>query len=336
MTGKIALVDSYGAYLSVKEGRLQLRLREKGEYKTLWDVAPVELDSIVFTVDGASLSASAIHSAAMFGLDIVFLKGDRPIARLLPATYGSTMRNWLSQLRTFKNREATVQLAREFILGKIRNQRMILLEYSYLSKRAGAHGPYFWAEAENLKDSTATLTEAKSIEEILNVEAHTARIYWASISKILPENLNFTQRLPRSRMPSNGEVDPFNIALNIGYSALLKECWRAVFLAGLNPYVGFLHKPRPGRMSLVLDLMEEFRAPCVDRPLIAQARRDPDLFMKLSRRDDREPVKQVWRIVSNCIAQSEADYRNLINTQARLLAKHLRKTDLYKAYRSRW
>ncbi|MBS7626834.1 hypothetical protein KEJ51_07360, partial [Candidatus Bathyarchaeota archaeon] len=78
MTGKIALVDSYGAYLSVKEGRLQLRLREKGEYKTLWDVAPVELDSIVFTVDGASLSASAIHSAAMFGLDIVFLKGDRP------------------------------------------------------------------------------------------------------------------------------------------------------------------------------------------------------------------------------------------------------------------
>ncbi|MEM3527731.1 MAG: hypothetical protein QXI59_05345, partial [Candidatus Bathyarchaeia archaeon] len=59
-------------------------------------------------------------------------------------------------------------------------------------------------------------------------------------------------------------------------------------------------------------------------------------FMKLGRREDREPVKQVWRIVTNCMAQSEADYRNLINTQARLLAKHLRKTEIYKPYRSRW
>jgi CRISPR-associated protein Cas1 len=336
MTGKTALIDNYGAYLSVKEGRLQLRMRGDGGFKTLWDVAPVELDSIIFTVDGASLSTSAVHAAAEFGLDIVFLKGDRPVARIIPATYGSTMKNWLSQLRTYKSREATVQLARMFISGKIHNQRMILLEYSHLSKRSGAHGPYFWSEADNLKESTEALAKTTSIEEVLNIEAHTARIYWASVSKILPERLNFTQRIPRSRMPSDGGVDPFNIALNIGYSALLKECWRAIFLAGLNPYVGFLHRPRPGRMSLVLDLMEEFRAPCVDRPLIAQARRDPDLFMKLSRRDDREPVKQVWRIVLNCMAQSEGDYRNIINAQARLLAKHLRKTDVYKPYKSRW
>jgi CRISPR-associated protein Cas1 len=213
---------------------------------------------------------------------------------------------------------------------------MILLEYSYLSKRSGAQGPYFWKEIENLKESISTVEHASSIEEILNVEAHTARLYWTSVSKILPEKVNFTQRIPRSRIPTSGDIDPFNIALNIGYSTLLKECWRAVFLAGLNPYVGFLHRPRAGRMSLVLDLMEEFRAPCVDRPLIAQVRRDPDLILKLNRNDNKESVKQIWRTVSNHMAKSEADLRNLIQAQARLLAKHIRGTGEYKPFRSRW
>ena len=166
------------------------------------------------------------------------------------------------------------------------------------------------------------------------MEAQAAKIYWKIVSSILPREVGFNQRITRSRMPPNGEIDVFNRALNIGYGILGRIVWKAIFIAGLNPYISFLHKPRAGKMTLIFDLMEEFRPIVVDRPLIAAFRRDYEKFIKLSS-NDREAVREVWKVIVKRIYESKPPMENKIIEQARLLAKHIRGTDRYRPFKAR-
>jgi CRISPR-associated protein Cas1 len=63
--------------------------------------------------------------------------------------------------------------------------------------------------------------------------------------------------------------DAVNALLNYGYGILYSKIWSALVFAGLDPYAGFLHKEQTGKPSLVFDMIEEFRAPIVDRTVIA-------------------------------------------------------------------
>jgi CRISPR-associated protein Cas1 len=151
----------------------------------------------------------------------------------------------------------------------------------------------------------------------------------------LPPEVGFSQRLTKQRISIEASVDGFNLALNIGYAALRKEVWSAVFLAALNPYVGFLHKPRSGKMSLVFDLMEEFRPIAVDRPLIAFARKEKDTVVSLTKNKE-EAFSVVWRQVVSAIYSNEMALKRQILSQARLLASSLRGEAVYKPYKSKW
>jgi CRISPR-associated protein Cas1 len=328
---KIALVDEYGAYLHVKDGRFRLKVGDQVK----WEAAPVELESIVFLVEGASLSASSVELAAKFGIDLVFMQGSRPLARLLPAKYGSTMQIWREQLSASNDPVKSTTLASLFVLGKVHNQRMVIYEYAQKARASGKRSALLEHLLEQLAALQGALGLCQSVEEVLNVEAHAANAYWKGVATLLPPELGFEHRLTRQRMAAGAVADPFNIALNIGYSILRKEVWRAVFLAGLNPYVGFLHKPRAGRMSLVLDLMEEFRPHCVDRPLIALARQRPEALLGLRQQEAEGAREEVWRAVLNRMKERE-DMVSVIIQQARLLAKHLRGTETYTPFRSRW
>src|SRR5438477_161295 len=72
---------------------------------------------------------------------------------------------------------------------------------------------------------------------------------------------------------TRGAVDPLNSALNYGYGVLYAQVEQALILAGLDPYAGFLHADRPGKPSLVLDLIEEVRQTVVDRTVIGLVNR---------------------------------------------------------------
>lgn len=334
--GKLALVDEYGAFLSAREGRFRLLVRdESGRRVVKWELAPVEVDAIVFAVRGASISASAILLASEFGIDLVFLDGDRPVARLLPATYGSTMRNWLYQLKAHEDDSKRAELARLFVEGKIYNQRRVLLEHAKRARASGKPLRVVEKAADKIDGLLISLEDVKTAEEAALVEAQAARLYWRAVGNIIPGELGFKGRITRSRA-GEGPVDPFNRALNIGYAALKREVWRAVFLAGLNPYLGFLHKPRAGKMALVFDLMEEFRPVCVDRPLIRLARGKPQVLRMFELGREQEAVVEVWRAVVNYMKKAKTPYPNLILKQARLLAMHLRGTARYKPYKARW
>ena len=331
MGGKVALVDEYGAFLSVKQGRFQLKVGNEVK----WELAPVELDSIVFVKEGCSLSAAAVLLANEFGIDIVFMKGNSPKARLLPAKYGTTMLTWNKQLKAFRDERKKAEFARKFIEGKIHNQRMVILEYVYKQRAREKPMKEIEDAAEDLNKYENEVMKANSPEEVMSLEAHAAKSYWYAVSKLLPPEVGFSQRLTKQRISIEASVDGFNLALNIGYAALRKEVWSAVFLAALNPYVGFLHKPRSGKMSLVFDLMEEFRPIAVDRPLIAFARKEKDTVVSLTKNKE-EAFSVVWRQVVSAIYSNEMALKRQILSQARLLASSLRGEAVYKPYKSKW
>lgn len=92
---------------------------------------------------------------------------------------------------------------------------------------------------------------------------------------LLADHVSFEGREHR------GATDQVNAALNYGYGILYAQVWGAIMNAGLEPFAGFLHVDRPGKPSLVLDLIEEFRQPLVDRPVIAAFNKaSPDDPMK--------------------------------------------------------
>ncbi|MEM0023817.1 CRISPR-associated endonuclease Cas1 [Thermofilum sp.] len=336
--GDVLLVDKHGAYLGVQEGLFVLRVREEGKWKDVVKVSPAQLDSIVITVEGASISAAAAVLAGSHGIDLVFISGHEPACRLLPATYGSSLKVWLKQLRQSASRVRRAELARAFVEGKIHNQKVILRTFHKVEVGSGRRAESLKEAVEKLEEIGRKLSGVQDWREAGAVEASAARVYWEAVRELVPRELGFTKRLKRWSLPPGEQPDPFNVALNIGYSALAKEVWRAVFIAGLNPYVGFLHARRPGRISLVYDLMEEFRPVAVDRPLIKMARREPKALKQLvgSEEKRREAARQVWKVVLSTLRDTQPPLRSEITSQARKLARAILEGGEYTPYKTRW
>lgn len=94
--------------------------------------------------------------------------------------------------------------------------------------------------------------------EIMGYEGNAARIYFEVLSNVIRPEFKF---YGRNRRPPK---DPFNSLISLGYTLLLYEIVSKLQIQGLNPYLGFLHKPRDGSPSLASDMMEEWRAVIVD------------------------------------------------------------------------
>ena len=99
--------------------------------------------------------------------------------------------------------------------------------------------------------------------QLMGIEGVCGRIYWDAVQVIVRDKAEFVGRATR------GAQDEVNSLLNYGYGILYAQVWGAVLNAGLEPFAGFLHVDRPGKPSLVLDLVEEFRQPVVDRVVLA-------------------------------------------------------------------
>ena len=165
---------------------------------------------------------------------------------------------WAENLRTT---EGQLDHARNFILGKVYNARWVL-------KRATRDHPQR-VPVEQLKQTSAQLAAAlplletcEDLEQLRGLEGEAAQRYFDRFHALIlqqKEDFVFTSR---SRRPPRDNV---NALLSFAYSLLANDCAAALEGVGLDPYVGFLHRARPGRRSLALDLMEELRAVYADR-----------------------------------------------------------------------
>lgn len=268
------IVDEFGVHVSKHSGRLQvMRVGEGTPSERLVQQAPLlHLESVLITGRGISLSADAIEACCRRGIPIHFVSGrGQPYAALYSAGLTGTVQTRRAQMLAY-NDQRSLDLARAFAQGKVHNQAALL---KYMAKYRKEADPELHDELHRASEEVkAHLEELDHLEgscvsdvrgQVLSAEGRAAQRYWEAIKRVLPPEYGWPGRQRR------GARDPVNSALNYGYGILYGQIERAVVLAGLDPYAGFIHVDRPGKPSLVLDLIEEFRAPVVDRTVLGLA-----------------------------------------------------------------
>ncbi len=243
------VITSYGAYLH-RIGEM-FAIKSEGETRRL---SARKVRSIIIAT-AASLSTDAVELALQKNIDIVFVdRRGHPFGRVWHGRPGSTTTIRRTQLRVADTPDG-LALALSWMVEKVQNQVKFLEAARKRRPRISAKlTPDIQAlrqVVERLAAIEGTLDEVRGT--IMGIEGKAARFYWRSINLMLPEKYRFEAR---TRNPAK---DPFNCLLNYAYGVLYGEVERACMLAGLDPYVGFLHTDHYAKPSLVFDLIERYR-----------------------------------------------------------------------------
>src|SRR5713101_6283093 len=172
-------------------------------------------------------------------------------------------------------------------------------------------------------------------DSLMGIEGLAGRLYWEGVRTIIGQRAEFFGREHR------GATDAVNSLLNYGYGILYSQVWGSLMNAGLEPFAGFLHVDRPGKPSLVLDMIEEFRQPIVDRAVIALIGKGVALDVQ-----DGMLTDEARRTVAQAVLErldSEVAFRgrrqlvrSVIQIQARTLATFLRREGGYRSFSFKW
>lgn len=218
------------------------------------DISPMKIESIVIS-NKALISTQAIALALANNIDVVFLDayGD-PVGRVWFSKMGSTA---LIRRKQIEAAETSLgfQLVKEMVSRKLKNQVDFLKKLMHA--RSGKKDVFSDAIAviDNAL-SELNLTESEPFQfrnRVMGLEGVAGRVYFQSLSWVVPEKYRFSGR---SRRPAK---DPFNAVLNYCYGILYSRVEKACIIAGLDPFVGFLHTDNYNKKSLVFDLIESFR-----------------------------------------------------------------------------
>jgi CRISPR-associated protein Cas1 len=122
---------------------------------------------------------------------------------------------------------------------------------------------------------------------------------------------------------------------------LYSQIWGALILAGLEPFAGFMHVDRPGKPSMTLDLIEEFRQTVVDRVVVAMIRKGAEVELVEGRLTDQIRKTLISKINERLDSKEKYDgkdftIRTIIQKQARRIATYLRGENKYKAFVGKW
>jgi CRISPR-associated protein Cas1 len=331
------IVEDFGAFVGRHSERL--RVTVKGEVKA--EAPLIYLRQVLIKGKGASLSSDAVLACAERGIAIHFVSA-RAGASLYTDGLTGTVQTRRAQLLAYQDQRA-VTLAIAFAKAKINNQAALL---KYHSKSRKGSEPALSQELQvilhEVLDHDAELDEfagrwlSPSVAAttppidamrngLMSIEGRAARRYWAGVKLLLPESLRWPGRTGR------GARDPFNSALNYGYAILARMVEQAVVLAGLDPFAGFVHADRPGKPSLTLDLIEEYRQPVVDRTLLGMLGKGMTLAVRDDGMLDDDTRREIaGRIVARMEESAERyegkrrPLREILQCQARHIATFLR------------
>jgi CRISPR-associated protein Cas1 len=300
------------------------------------------ISEIIVTGGGVSLSTDLIEECCERGIRLAFLtSGGKPFALLSSPMLTATVLTRREQFAAYGDARG-LEFARAVVRGKLGNQSALLKYFGKYLKTADP--PAFEKLAVVIRGIEAGRREVDTITanrvddargRLLAIEGSAGRHYWTGVRGLLEGHVAFETREHR------GAPDVVNSALNYGYGILYTQVWGALMKAGLEPFAGFLHVDRPGKPSLVLDLIEEFRQPVVDRAVIAALTKG----VKLETREGLL-IDDSRRAVASAVLErleTEVPFRgrrhrvkSVIQIQARNLASALRGGDPYRAFAFKW
>lgn len=285
------------------------------------------------------MSTQAIQECCRRGTPVVFMSSG---GWFYGMTSGPLSRNAPLRLLQYEychDQERSLFFAKSFISGKIRNCRTLL------RRNAELLDPGILTR---LQEHAEEAERATKHESLLGIEGNAARIYFGAFKTMLKPNgpASAFSFEGRNRRPPR---DPVNALLSLAYSLLAKEC--IVILAGIgfDPYLGFLHQPKPGKPCLALDLMEEFRPLICDSTVITALNTglvglDDYLCTPagVSLKDHARKAfieayeRRLDQLIRHPIFGYQVSYRRILEVQARLIGRCMQgEIDTYPAFRTR-
>ncbi|MCL4743533.1 MAG: type I-C CRISPR-associated endonuclease Cas1 [Phycisphaerales bacterium] len=253
-------VLSDGAYVR-RDGETILIDRDRVEGGLPPLRVPAHMLDAVLCFGRVTVSPAAMALCAERGVAVSFLTpSGRLMARVDAPGSGSVVVR-RAQVRAADHAARTMAIARAVVAGKIQSQRQNLLRSSRDSK-CDADAEALRRAADLLRQSAEALPRATTLDAVRGHEGESTRLYFDHVARMTPDAPEPLRFSGRSRRPP---TDAANALLSFLYGVLTNDCASALAAVGLDPSIGFLHADRPGRPSLALDLVEEFRAPLADR-----------------------------------------------------------------------
>ncbi|MFD2255921.1 type I-C CRISPR-associated endonuclease Cas1c [Luteolibacter algae] len=330
-----------GAYLRKDGAAVEIRHDGKSKLR----VPLHNLEGIVTYGWDTTVSASLMAGCHEYGVSLTFLS---PHGKFISSSYGGVSGNILLRREQYRHAESeasSLAIARNMITAKIHNTRTIL------QRAARDHGTKCPQRAHVLTQTSDFLfkrisacNRATNLDSLRGIEGESAAAYFAVFNHLITiEGPAFLLNGRTKRPP----LDRTNALLSFLYVLLAHDCRSACETVGLDPQSGFLHQPRPGRHSLALDLMEEFRPLFADRlalSLINRQQVKADDFelqengATFLKPDSRKKILTAWQerkqeTFTHPFLDETITYGLLPQIQARLLARYLRGDhDAYPAY----
>ncbi|ALA16548.1 CRISPR-associated protein Cas1 [Chelatococcus sp. CO-6] len=296
---------------------------------------PLHMLASVVAFGAVHLSPALIGACAAAGITIVLLERS---GRFQARIEGPVAGNVLLRRAQYRASDTPVEIVRGLVLGKVANQRSVLMRSlrDYGEEFSPGSSERMSAVADRLAYILRRASRADlDAEALRGAEGEAASLYF-SVFDLLIRSPDAAMRFRgRSRRPP---LDPINALLSFLYTLLTHDCRSAAEAVGLDPAVGFLHRDRPGRPSLALDLMEELRPVLVDRLALSLVNRRQVRARDFETRDGgavwlteegRRTVLTAWQERKkeerrHPFLEEAAPLGLVPYLQAQLLARHLR------------
>lgn len=248
-------INTYGTYVHVKDDMFEIRNRDENKEVQKKHFSAQKVTAL-WLCTGTALSTDAIKLAMTHNVDIVFLEQDgEPFGRVWHSKLGSTTKIRKAQLEASLSSEG-LRWIKAWLTQKLENQRDFIKD---LKKHRPQHADFLTDKVSRIEaliisiQSQEADTVAAVADTLRGLEGTAGRLYFETLSYVLPEGGRFTGR---SMRPAK---DAFNAMLNYAYGIMYSKVEKSLIIAGLDPYLGFMHRDDYNQLSMVFDFIEPYR-----------------------------------------------------------------------------
>ncbi|KYG90613.1 subtype I-C CRISPR-associated endonuclease Cas1 [[Bacillus] sp. KCTC 13219] len=288
----------------------------------------------ICTFGYAGASPMLMHACAEKNVSLTFLNAHgKFLARVIGESKGNVVLR-KTQYRISDSEIASAKIARNFIFAKVANQKWIL-ERATRDNPLRIDVPAFKQVSERLSEDLKKILACEDLELLRGLEGQAASAYFGLFDQMILQQKEAFYFKTRNRRPP---TDNINALLSFIYTLLAKDVSAALETVGLDAYVGFLHRDRPGRASLALDVMEELRGVIADRFVLKVINKkmldEKDFIRKedgavLLTDEGRKKFLQAWQerkqeTLTHPFLKEKINWGLVPHAQAMLLARHLR------------
>lgn len=228
----------------------------------------------------------------------------------------------------------SIDIAKNFITGKIYNAKWVI-ERAIRDYSLRLDTEKLKQKSQYLSNSIKMIDKVNGLDELRGIEGEAASVYFSVFDDLILQQKNEFVFKTRNKRPP---LDYVNAMLSFSYTLLTSMCVSGLETVGLDPYVGFMHRDRPGRVSLALDLMEEFRAVYADRFVLTMINKkilhESDFIKKengsvIMTDDARKEFLKHWQnkkqeVIEHPFLDEKVEWGMVPYVQAMLLARYIR------------